>query len=144
MLRLGQVETFGQHLGTDQDVDVAAFDGFVVLLKALRPGIIGVETGNPGTGKQPLYFIDDGLGASGLEDDIRVAAGRAAGRALLRGNCSCGSAVRGGRRGRSAVRRSADRWPASRSFRTSLVAPCRAGSGKAGFVRRAPGQLRWP
>lgn len=48
----GEIETFGDGLGADDDIEIAVFDLFVERIEGFAFFVIGVETGNFGGGEE--------------------------------------------------------------------------------------------
>lgn len=49
-----EVETFGERLCADEDIDVARFDDVEISIKGIIFGVISVETSNFGVWEEPF------------------------------------------------------------------------------------------
>ena len=70
----GQVEAFGNHLGADDDVDMAGFDCVVGVDEGFLGLRVGVEAGDFGIWKKFIQFSFEKFGAEALVEDVGVVA----------------------------------------------------------------------
>ena len=76
---VGEIEAFGDHLGAEEDVDLAGFEGAECFADGtFLSGGVGVESGEAGFGEDLSEDLFDFLGAVTLEVDALFVALRAA------------------------------------------------------------------
>lgn len=76
---LGQIEAFGDDLGTDDDIDVAVVEGLVLAVDGLIVGIITVKPSDTCAGEQLGDFLFDPFRTDTFMDDVRTLAFRTMG-----------------------------------------------------------------
>lgn len=67
-----EVETFGDGLSTDDDVDIAVFDGIVKLVERFGLLVVGIKTSDGGFWEEAFEFIFEKLGAKAFVNDAVV------------------------------------------------------------------------
>ena len=69
---VGEVEALGNHLGADDDVDVAVSDFVVGVGEGFFGFSVGVKTGDAGGGEEFVNLGFEQFGAEAFMDDVGV------------------------------------------------------------------------